>query len=76
MKNVTVTLDPEVARWARIQAAEQETSVSRFLGEILRRQMADQAGYEASMQHYLAGEPTALRGSGEPYPTRDELHER
>jgi hypothetical protein len=27
MKNVTITLDEEMARWARIMAAEQNTSV-------------------------------------------------
>ena len=28
MKNVTITLDPEVARWARVYAAQHDTSVS------------------------------------------------
>lgn len=34
MKNVTITLDDEVARWARIRAAEQNTSVSRLVGDM------------------------------------------
>jgi hypothetical protein len=29
MKNVTITLDEETAQWVRVQAAIQETSVSR-----------------------------------------------
>ena len=36
MKNVTITMDDEVARWARVAAAERDTSVSRMVGEILR----------------------------------------
>jgi hypothetical protein len=36
MKNVTITLDEKVARWARIRAAEEETSLSRLVGEMLR----------------------------------------
>jgi hypothetical protein len=36
MKNVTITLDEKVARWARIKAAEKDTSVSRLVGEMLR----------------------------------------
>jgi hypothetical protein len=36
MKNVTITLDEEVARWARIRAAELETSVSRLVGQMLK----------------------------------------
>ena len=76
MKNVTVTLDPEVARWARIRAAELELSVSRFLGELLRREMAHEASYEAAMQQYLARGPEPLRPAGRPYPPREQLHER
>ena len=32
MKNVTVSLKENVVRWARISAAEQGKSLSRFLG--------------------------------------------
>lgn len=76
MKNVTLTLDPEVARWARIRAAEMEMSVSRFLGELLRREMAHESSYEAAMHQYLARGPEPLRPAGRRYPPREELHER
>ena len=36
MKNVTITMDEAVLRWAGIKAAEQDTSVSRLVGEMLR----------------------------------------
>jgi hypothetical protein len=39
MKNVTVTLEEDVAHWVRVQAAEQHQSVARFLGELLRQKM-------------------------------------
>jgi hypothetical protein len=39
MKNVTITLDEEVARWARICVAKQDTSLSRLVGELLREKM-------------------------------------
>lgn len=76
MKNVTVTLDPEVARWARIRAAEEDTSVSRFLGELLRREMTAEAAYRSAMERFLARGPGQLRDSPRPYPSRDDLHER
>lgn len=76
MKNVTVTLEPEVARWARIRAAEQEMSLSRFLGELLRREMSARSAYETAMEDYLAVEPRQLRREARPYPARDVLHER
>jgi hypothetical protein len=40
LRNVTVTLEEEVARWARIEAARRDTSVSRLLGELLKERMS------------------------------------
>jgi len=76
MRNVTVTLDEDVARWARIRAAEQDVSVSRMLGELLREQMAREVRYAVEMQAYLVREPRPLSTPGVPYPTRDALHDR
>ena len=42
LRNVTVTLEEEVAQWARIEAARQDTSVSRLLGALLRERMSVQ----------------------------------
>lgn len=75
MKNVTITLDEDVARWARVYAAEHETSVSRVVGELLRRYMLEIEGYDAAMRQYLSVEPVRLKATG-PYPTRDEVHAR
>ena len=44
LRNVTVTLEEDVAQWARIEAARRDTSVSRLLGEILKERMAKQNG--------------------------------
>lgn len=76
MKNVTITLDEEVARWARIRAAELNTSVSRLLGQLLERLMLEEQNYHAAMKQYLSGEPRMLNEAGDEYPRRDELHER
>ena len=42
LRNVTVTLEEDVARWARIEAARRDTSVSRLLGELLKERFAAQ----------------------------------
>ena len=75
MKNVTVTLDEEVARWARILAAREEKSVSRLLGDVLREKMLEERGYGAAMKAYLSRKAKPLKRSGG-YPSRDELHDR
>jgi hypothetical protein len=40
LRNVTVTLEEEVARWARIEAARRDTSVSQLLGDILKERFS------------------------------------
>ncbi len=76
MKNVTVSLPSGVARWARVWAAEHDTSVSRMLGDLLRSRMEKERGYESAAQSYLQRQPQALKRPAEAYPTRDEIHER
>ncbi len=76
MKNVTITLDEKVARWARIRAAEQNTSVSRLVGELLREKMVDEEKYLIAMEQYLAQPPSKLKKSSSRYPSREELHGR
>lgn len=75
-RNVTISLDEETARWARLEAARRDTSVSRLVGEVLRQYMRAEEGYEAAMTAYLGREAKPLRRSRTRYPKRDELHDR
>jgi len=75
-KNITITMDEETARWARVRAAERNTSVSRMVGEMLREKMQADRSYEQAMQEFLALEPVMLKQPGEKYPSREELHDR
>lgn len=75
-RNVTITLDEETARWARIEAARRDTSMSRLVAEILRERMTRESEYLAAKERYFAQEPRVHRPSGQRYPTRDELHDR
>jgi hypothetical protein len=74
LRNVTVTLEEDVARWARIEAARRDTSVSRLLGELLKERMSAQDGYERAMRRALGRQPF-LRSDGR-YLTREEAHDR
>ncbi len=76
MKNVTITLREHVARWARVKAAEQDISLSRFVGELLAAQMTRETETEAAMKDFLASPPLPLREEGAPLPTREELYDR
>ena len=44
LRNVTVTLEEDVAQWARIEAARHDTSVSRLLGALLKERILAQGG--------------------------------
>jgi hypothetical protein len=76
MKNVTITLSEEVARWARIRAAELNTSVSRLVGLMLREKMLDDEKYDQASREYLSQKPLKLRKPGARYPKRGELYGR
>ena len=74
LRNVTVTLEEDVALWARLEAARGDLSVSRLLGDILRERMLQQDGYERAMKRALARKPF-LKSEGR-YLSRDEAHDR
>lgn len=76
MKNLTITLDEETARLARIRAAERDMSLSRFIGEALRRELRHADDYEAAYRAWRARKPFPLKGSPQPYPKREELYDR
>jgi hypothetical protein len=74
LRNVTVTLEEDVARWARIEAARRDTSVSRLLGELLKERMSAQESYDLAMRRALERKPF-LHARGR-YLTREEAHDR
>ena len=74
-RNMTITVDEDVARWARITAAHEDTSVAHLVGEMLRTRMREDDAYETAMREHLAQKASPLRRAGR-YPRRDQLHER
>lgn len=76
MKNITVSVDDDVYRRARVKAAERDTSVSALVKQYLAALARDEGTFER-----LAREENELRArikdfsAGERLP-RDELHER
>jgi hypothetical protein len=74
LRNVTVTLEEDVARWARLEAARNDISVSRLLAEILKERMIERDDYELAMRRALARKPF-LKTDGH-YLSREEAHDR
>ncbi len=76
MKNLTITLEEDVARWARVWAAERNTSVSRLLGETLKEKMQKERDYGRAQKLYFSRAPGMMKESGQTYPRREELYEQ
>lgn len=76
MKKITITLDEKTAAWARSLAAEQDMSLSRFVGELLEKTMRDSREYQRAMHVYLSRQPENLKKRGARYPGRESLHHR
>lgn len=73
---VTITLDDDVAGWARAWAADHETSVSRMVSELLRQRMLDEHTYETAMQAYKQRGASLLKTERDRYWSREQIHER
>ncbi len=76
MKNVTISLEEDVAAWTRIAAAKSATSVSRWVGEILRKIMLEERSYRAAEKQFFSVEARSLSKEGVRYPRREELYDR
>ena len=74
LKNVTITLEDEVARWARIKAAEENSSVSQLVGNLLRGFMQQRERFDRARREFTRLGSSVISDS--PYPRREDLHDR
>ena len=74
LRNVTITLSEEVAHWARLKAAEENTSVSRLVGRILEGQMRMTDDYNDAYKRWKR--LPALDIDAPSRLTREEAHAR
>ena len=74
LRNITITLEESIARWARIEAARRDTSISRLLAGILKERMLEEDAYQAAMRRALERKPF-LKTNGR-YLSREEVHDR
>jgi len=74
--NVTLKIDTELLREARILAAEEGTSISGLLAERLEQAVRERRGYQQARKRALARLRRGLDLQWSPPRSRDELHER
>jgi len=75
LKNMTITVTEEVARWARKAAAEENTSVSKLVGHMLEDEMRRRDEYWEAYEKWKKIKP--IKGfDASKRLNQDELHER
>jgi plasmid stability protein len=76
MANLTITLDDELLKKARVKAAELETSVNAVLREYLEEWTQRTSERKRAIEEFVEGAKRSQASSGGRTWTRDELHER
>jgi len=69
-------MEQQVAEWARVEAAKQDTSVSRFVGQLLKEKMQNISQYDKAKKSYLSKSKVSDLSGGSKYVDRDELYDR
>ncbi|MXW70178.1 MAG: hypothetical protein F4Z74_01845 [Acidobacteria bacterium] len=76
MKNITIALPEDTARWVRVRAATEDRSVSRWLAELLEGMRRRDDEYDVAMERLLAIKPQKLNWIAGRRPTREEIYDR
>ncbi len=74
--NITLALDEELVREAKVLAARRGASVSRLLAERLEELIREERGYERARRRAEARLAAGWGLGWTPPASRDELHER
>ncbi len=75
-QNITLSLDQDVIRKARLLSARKSTSVSKLLSEELERLVRDHDRYEQAKRSARAALKKGYHLGGRIKAKRDELHDR
>jgi len=75
-QKITLSIDKEIIKNAKVLAAQRQTSISRMLSEELQKLIEDSEEYERSKKQALNNIITGFHMGGNITVSREELHER
>jgi hypothetical protein len=75
-RNLTIAIETDLVKKARLIAARRETSLSRMLAEELRRLVAEDEGYDRARRKAVAHLRSGFALGGRIASTREQWHER
>lgn len=73
--NLTIHLDAEIIRKARVLAVERSTSLSDLVAHEIEHLVSDEDRYRSACRQALVDLETGFHLGGGALPARDELHE-
>jgi hypothetical protein len=73
MKNVTITLPDDLAHRARVEAAKQDKSLSRFVADLLAQRCKPEDSVKLALLREFFDGP-GWPSSGGPLPKREEIY--
>lgn len=75
-RNLTIAIETDLVRKARVIAARRETSLSRMLAEELKRLVAEEEGYDRARRKAIAYLRSGFALGGKVTSTREQWLER
>lgn len=76
MKNVTLTLAEDVVGRARVEAARQGKSLSRFVSDMVEERVRPRLTQKQALERFLSGPLLDLTDENGKAPTRDQIYDR
>jgi metal-responsive CopG/Arc/MetJ family transcriptional regulator len=76
MKNVTVTMDEALLKKARVAAAQEGKSLSKFIADTVERRIGRKRTQAEALKIFLAGPLMDLTDENGKAPSRDEIYDR
>lgn len=76
MKDIAIRLPDHLALWLHVRAAEENRSVSAWLGDRIAEMKRREDEYHLAMERYLSMDPVQLKEPSVSYPDRESLHDR
>ncbi|MHC2003084.1 hypothetical protein ACYQR9_21990 [Methylobacterium sp. CM6241] len=75
MRNVTVTMDESLLQRARVAAARDGKSLSKFIAETVEQRVGRPLSQSQALERFLAGPPLHLLDENGRAPTRDQIYD-
>ena len=75
-QNITLSLEKDLIKKAKILSAKRQTSISQMLGQELKKIVLDVEEYERAKRRAIAHLKTGFHMGGKILSSREELHER